>query len=366
VDPDRPRAGPGRRPGDAVLADLTGANEANDGILGGEAAARFRTYDATATYVRERAAGRPLVLVLDDLHWADLSSLRLLLFLARQLHDASALVIGTYRDAEVTSGEHPARPLLAELAGQAGLLPLTGLTASEAGQLLTRVCGEQPPAALTAAVHERTGGNPFFVQQIARLLAARGAPLVDAPVTGVPPAVGDVLARRLARLPRDVVDLLAIVVAACDLIPMIGATLGAVIGVLVTVLATELWPTTVIVTGFFLLYQQLENYLIAPRIQRSTVSLSAAAVLVAALIGGTALGLVGAVMAIPVAAVLKVVLTERLQARDADASGDSGTGALAEPVDPPAPELESANDAAAVSRPRGPKGAQRSHRGPHG
>ena len=143
---------------------------------------------------------------------------------------------------------------------------------------------------------------------------------------------------------------LAIVVATCDLIPMIGATLGAVIGVLVTVLATELWPTTVIVAGFFLVYQQLENYLIAPRIQRSTVSLSAAAVLVAALIGGTALGLVGAVMAIPVAAVPKVVLTERLQARDAqgtDAPGDSGTAALAEPVDPPAPEPEAANDAPA-------------------
>lgn len=151
---------------------------------------------------------------------------------------------------------------------------------------------------------------------------------------------------------------LAIVVAACDLIRMIGATLGAVIGMLVTLLATELWPTTVIVAGFFLVYQQLENYLIVPRIQRSTVSLSAAAVLLAALIGGTALGLLGAVMAIPIAAALKVVITERLQARDAagtDASGDSGTAARAEPVDPQAPELEAANDAPAVSRPPGPK-----------
>ena len=196
-------------------------------------------------------------------------------------------------------------------------------------------------------VIDKVGG--YMIGGIVTALLAGTAAFIVFTVLGVPYAVP-----------------LAIVVAACDLIPMIGATLGAVIGVLVTVLATELWPATVIVAGFFLLYQQLENYLIAPRIQRSTVSLSAAAVLVAALIGGTALGLVGAVMAIPVAAVLKVVLTERLQARDADASGDSGTGALAEPVDPPAPELESANDAAAVSRPRGPKGAQRSHRGPHG
>jgi predicted ATPase len=200
--------------GEAVLAKLTGANEASDGVLGDEAAARFRTYDATAVYLRERSAVRPLVIVLDDLHWADTSSLRLLLFLARQLRDGSALVIGTYRDVEVTLGEHPARGLLAELAGQAGPLQLAGLTASEVGQLLTEVCGEQPPAALAATVHERTGGNPFFVQQTARLLAAQGAPLDHALVTGVPRAVGDVLARRLARLPGEVVDLLAIAAVA--------------------------------------------------------------------------------------------------------------------------------------------------------
>ena len=66
---------------------------------------------------------------------------------------------------------------------------------------------------------------------------------------------------------------LALAVALCDLIPMIGATLGAVIGVLATLLTTELWPTTVIVAIFFVAYQQLENYLIAPRILRHTVSL---------------------------------------------------------------------------------------------
>jgi hypothetical protein len=200
--------------GEAVLAALTGANEASDGVLGDEAAVRFRTYDATAAYLRERSAVRPLVVVLDDLHWADISSLRLLLFLARQLHGGSALVIGTYRDVEVMLGEHPARGLLAELAGQAGLLQLAGLTASEVGQLLNEVCGEWPPAALTATVHERTGGNPFFVQQTARLLAAQGAPLDHALVTGVPRAVGDVLARRLARLPGEVVDLLAVAAVA--------------------------------------------------------------------------------------------------------------------------------------------------------
>jgi predicted PurR-regulated permease PerM len=78
----------------------------------------------------------------------------------------------------------------------------------------------------------------------------------------------------------------------------------------------------VIVVLFFAGYQQLENYLIAPRILRQTVSLSAAAVLVAALAGGTVLGLAGALMAIPVAAALKVVLAERLRERDAGLAAD--------------------------------------------
>ena len=196
--------------GEAVLAELTGDTAARGGVLGDESAVRFRTYDATATYLRGRAAQRPLVVVVDDLHWADISSLRLLVFLARQLHDAAALVVGTYRDVEVAAGDHPARRLLAELAGQAELLQLTGLTADEVGQLVEKVCGERPPAALVRAVHDRTAGNPFFAQQIARLLASQGASLDRAPVTGVPPAVGDVLARRLARLPGEVADLLAV------------------------------------------------------------------------------------------------------------------------------------------------------------
>jgi predicted PurR-regulated permease PerM len=117
---------------------------------------------------------------------------------------------------------------------------------------------------------------------------------------------------------------LAFAVALCDLIPMIGATLGAVICVLAALLTTDLWPTTVIVAIFFVVYQQVENYFIAPRILRSTISLSAPAVLLSGLIGGTVLGLIGALMAIPVAAGLKVVLGERLQARDsADTDADA-------------------------------------------
>src|SRR5689334_21038756 len=128
------------RASEAMLAELIGAAEDRSGVLGDESAIRFRIYDLAATYLRNQAAQRPLVVVLDDLHWADISSLRLLVFLARQLHDAAVLVIGTYRDVEVAASDHPARTLLAELAGQAELIQLTGLTPAETGQLIEKVC----------------------------------------------------------------------------------------------------------------------------------------------------------------------------------------------------------------------------------
>ena len=105
---------------------------------------------------------------------------------------------------------------------------------------------------------------------------------------------------------------LAVTVALTDLIPMIGATLGAVVGVVAAVFTVGVWPRAVVVLLFFIAYQQVENYLIAPRVLRNTVNLSSVGVLLAALIGGTVLGLVGAIMAIPIVATVKVVMSPAL------------------------------------------------------
>ena len=123
-----------------------------------------------------------------------------------------------------------------------------------------------------------------------------------------------------------------------DLIPMIGATLGAIVCVGVSLLTSNIWPETVVVILFFVGYQQVENYLIAPRVQKKAVSLSAAAVLLAGLIGATILGLIGALMAIPVAAALKVIFAERLAIRDAaDPHPDPDPGPGPEPDRDPEP-----------------------------
>jgi predicted PurR-regulated permease PerM len=119
---------------------------------------------------------------------------------------------------------------------------------------------------------------------------------------------------------------LAFFVALADLIPLIGATLGAVVCTVVALATTELWPNTVLVAVFFVVYQQVENYWIVPRVLRSTVELPSVAVLLAALLGAAVLGLVGALMAIPIAAAIKVLMTPVLDARDAAEVGQPPGG----------------------------------------
>ena len=115
---------------------------------------------------------------------------------------------------------------------------------------------------------------------------------------------------------------LAAAVAIADLIPMIGATLGAVICLVVSLFTVGIWPRTVIVLLFFILYQQAENYLIAPRVLRNTVNMPSVAVLLVALLGGSLLGLVGAIMAIPVAAAVKVLMSPKITALEQTTADD--------------------------------------------
>lgn len=101
---------------------------------------------------------------------------------------------------------------------------------------------------------------------------------------------------------------LAVVVAVTDLIPQIGATLGAVIVSLVG-FADNL-PTGIACAVFFLIYQQVENYLIYPKVMRRSVEVNEVAALLAALLGVALLGVVGALIAIPTVAALQLILRE--------------------------------------------------------
>src|SRR5262249_24001670 len=135
-------------------------------------AARFRLFDGIAGFLKRAAGAQPLVVVLDDLHWADEGSLRLLEFVAREVADARVLLIGTYRDVEL-SRKHPLSQTLAELTRERLFerIVLRGLASEDVAAFIGAAWGTSPPSALVDAVHSQTEGNPLFVTEVVRLLA---------------------------------------------------------------------------------------------------------------------------------------------------------------------------------------------------
>jgi len=171
-------------------------------------AARFRLFDSLTGFLRAAAARRPLLLVLDDLHWADAPSLALLRFMGRDL-EAGPLVVGSYRHTEVDQG-HPLLGTLADLTrGQHRRLLLGGLDEAEVASFIALVAGVAPSPGLAVAVHQQTDGNPFFVTEVVRLLASQGQlgqpAETGSPVLagGLPEGVRAVVTQRLGRLSDD-------------------------------------------------------------------------------------------------------------------------------------------------------------------
>jgi len=145
-----------------------------------------------------------------------------------------------------------------------------------------------------------------------------GSYMIGNIIISVIAATGAFVALTVLRVPFALP--LAVWVGVTDLIPMVGATLGAVVCVIVAFATGNLWPQTILTAVFFILYQQLENYLISPRVMRNAVQMPAVAVLLAALLGGNVLGLVGAFMAIPISAAIRVIAEPMMRARDEESA----------------------------------------------
>jgi predicted ATPase len=156
------------------------------------ASERFRLFDEVTSLLLAESRIQPLLLLLDDLQWTDQPSQLLLDFLARRLPAGAVAVVGSYRDTEPAPGPAPG-PALAALAARTTVLPLTGLSPDAVTGLVADVVGDQRAAQVAAGVHRRTGGNPFFVQQVSWLLR-RGQ-------DGIPPGVREALGLRFAALP---------------------------------------------------------------------------------------------------------------------------------------------------------------------
>jgi DNA-binding NarL/FixJ family response regulator len=207
--PRRPAAGLG--PSLAVIARLvpevgTWLPDLPEPPALAPAQARFRLFDAVAGFLTEAARRQPLVLVLDDLHVADGSSLLLLQFLVRELGGTRMLVVGTYRDAEPERGR-PLVETIAALSREPGTacLQLDGLRPEDVGSVIERLTGRPPADDVVAAVHRRTAGNPFFVTELARLLATEqtvgsGPPRAAEGWPTIPGTVRAVVHQRVGRL----------------------------------------------------------------------------------------------------------------------------------------------------------------------
>ncbi|MFF0122087.1 BTAD domain-containing putative transcriptional regulator [Micromonospora arida] len=163
------------------------------------ATVRFRRHRAVASLISAVADREPVLLVLDDLHRADGDTLDLLtaLLTGPQPAGGPVLILGTYRATEISP------ELTATLARAAGLEPvreyLAGLPAPATGELAGAIVGAELDQATARSIHQRSGGNPFFVRELAQLYASTG----QAGLAAVPPGVRDVIRHRLAQLPAS-------------------------------------------------------------------------------------------------------------------------------------------------------------------
>jgi eukaryotic-like serine/threonine-protein kinase len=173
--------------------------------------ARFRLFDAAARFLVDVVHSRPLVVVLDDLHAADAVSLVLLRFVTEAVAEAPVLLMGSYRERDARTHEHV--EAFAELARVATRISLQGLSVGDVEAYIAGVTGEGPPRSLVARLHGLTGGNPFFLGEVVRLVAdereTTGGP-VAYPVGRVPEEVRTLLRRRLADLSPEAVAALRV------------------------------------------------------------------------------------------------------------------------------------------------------------
>jgi tetratricopeptide (TPR) repeat protein len=195
-------------------------------------AARLQLFDAVARFLERLARLRPAFVVLDDLQWADESSLQLLEFVTRPLRPVPLVIVGAYRHDELAGG---AAHSLARTAVHGELVQLNGLSPEEVFALVAGAVGDEAAARWAGEVYRRTGGHPFLARQLAELLADPGCP-----AGALPPAAHDLVSRRVERLSVGCRELVrAAAVASDELQPDVLAEVCGVDAALATVLIAE-------------------------------------------------------------------------------------------------------------------------------
>ncbi|MFD7256613.1 BTAD domain-containing putative transcriptional regulator [Streptomyces sp. NPDC059874] len=175
---------------------------------GDATAGRFRLHTAFARWLASAAARCPLAVIIDDVHEADEETLALL-GRAAGVEGVPLLVVAAYRQGHADSRLAPTMAALARR--DPFRVALTGLDVTEVRTLVRSLCGREVDAEVVAVLAERTGGNPFFVGESARLLTAGDAAQA---VARVPDGIRDVVRQRLARLPQEAADVVRLAAVA--------------------------------------------------------------------------------------------------------------------------------------------------------
>jgi DNA-binding CsgD family transcriptional regulator len=201
-------AGPARAELGRLLPDLAWGGEATAGAAGASQAGQGRLFELLLGVVQRLAARAPLLLVLEDLHWADRSTRDLLAYLAAALRSGRVLLVGSFRSDELDR-LHPLRGLLGELARNRRVqrLELPRFSRAELAEQLTGLLGADPPTRLVDDIYARSEGNPFFAEEL--LLAGEGAD-----PRALPLSLKEVLLARVVRLDHRTQQLLRVTAAA--------------------------------------------------------------------------------------------------------------------------------------------------------
>ena len=189
---------------------------------------RLRVFEAVATWLASAGAGGPVLLVLDDLHWADSATVLLLRHLVRRNAAERVLIVGTYRDTDVDR-RHPLAATLADLRREPGVhrIRLRGLNGEEVASFVESAAGhdlDASGAALAARLHDETEGNPFFLEEVLLHLIETGtiyqgadgrwtSDRASVEALGIPEGVREVVGRRVSLLSQECNDLLAVAAA---------------------------------------------------------------------------------------------------------------------------------------------------------
>jgi len=176
---------------------------------------RYRLFEAVVGMLNAIAATAPVLLVLDDLHWADRPTLLLLRHLARAPHPGRVLVLGAYRGTETAVGG--LAEALSELRRERLVTQLTveGLDLDETAELVEVRSGGRPTPSFSRALHAETEGNPLFIEELLRHLAEAGvqagrAGRRELERFGLPEGIKQLIARRLERLDAQAIEWLRV------------------------------------------------------------------------------------------------------------------------------------------------------------